>query len=234
LRQTYSELPHDIIDDVILVDDSSNDNTTQLAADLGIQEIIVHERNLGYGANQKTCYAKALKKEADIIIMIHPDYQYSPKLVRAMVSLIAENIYDVVLGSRIIGGGAIKGGMPVYKYFFNRVLTLIQNIIIGQKLSEFHTGLRAYHKRIFSKIILVHNSNDFVFDNELLVQAHFHEFKIGEISCPTKYFPDASSINFLRSLVYGIGCLLTSFKYVLHKRNIYKFKIFSKNEDAPL
>lgn len=234
MRQTYSELPHDIIDDVILVDDSSNDNTTQLAADLGIQEIIVHERNLGYGANQKTCYAKALKKEADIIIMIHPDYQYSPKLVRAMVSLIAENIYDVVLGSRIIGGGAIKGGMPVYKYFFNRVLTLIQNIIIGQKLSEFHTGLRAYHKRIFSKIILVHNSNDFVFDNELLVQAHFHEFKIGEISCPTKYFPDASSINFLRSLVYGIGCLLTSFKYVLHKRNIYKFKIFSKNEDAPL
>lgn len=226
LRNTFSEIPFDIVDEVILVDDASNDNTLQVAQDLGIKHIIRHEKNLGYGGNQKTCYKKALELGADIIIMLHPDYQYTPKLIPAMASILASNLYSVVLGSRILGNGALKGGMPLYKYIFNRILTFIQNFIMGQKLSEYHTGYRAFTREVIENINIYENSNDFVFDNQMLTQIIYKGFTIAEISCPTRYFEDASSINFKRSLKYGLGVLWTACQYRLQKWGIVKFKIF--------
>ena len=226
LEKTYHEIPFDIVDDVILTDDFSNDNTIALAKKIGIKHIIKHEYNKGYGANQKSCYRKAIELNADIVIMLHPDYQYTPKLIPAMCSLLANNVYHTVLGSRILGKSALKGGMPVYKYISNRFLTFVQNILMGQKLSEYHTGYRGFNISVLKKINFNNNSNDFVFDNQLLAQICFKKVVIGEISCPTKYFKEASSINFKRSLIYGLGCLSVSLKFFLHKNGIYKFKLF--------
>ena len=200
LRQTFDEIPHDIVDDIILIDDASHDATVEMARRLGIPTIR-HDRNRGYGGNQKTCYTAALARGADVVVMLHPDYQYTPKLVTAMASMIASGEFDVVLGSRILGRGALVGGMPVYKYISNRFLTLFENIIIGQKLSEYHTGYRAWSRAVLERLPLLHNSDDFEFDNQMLVQSVFFGFRIGEVSCPTKYFPEASSINFRRCVV---------------------------------
>jgi glycosyltransferase involved in cell wall biosynthesis len=227
LRQTYDELPHEYVDEVILVDDASHDRTSVVAKELGIHTII-HETNTGYGGNQKTCYRTALAHGADIVVMLHPDYQYSPKLVTAIVSMVASGHYDVVLGSRILGDDTLRGGMPLYKYVANRFLTLIQNLLLGAKLSEYHTGFRAFTRRVLEILPLEENSNDFVFDNEMLAQAHFFGFRIGEISCPTKYFADASSINFSRSVRYGFGVLGTSIKFFLQKRSLVKSRIFGR------
>lgn len=223
LEQTYSEIPLDIVDDVILVDDKSNDKTVQKAKDLGISKIFLHEENQGYGANQKTCYDEALNLNADIIVMLHPDYQYTPALIPSMASLIAKGTYDVVLGSRILGNGALKGGMPVYKYIFNRILTCIQNVLLGAKLSEYHTGFRAYSREVLKKINYKNNSNDFIFDNQVLAQVLYLGFEIAEITCPTKYEKDSSSINFWRSIKYGFGVLKTSLQYFLQKIGLAKF-----------
>lgn len=227
LRQTYAELPHEYVDGVILVDDASSDRTARIANEMGIKTI-VHEKNMGYGANQKTCYREALKHGADIIVMLHPDYQYSPRLVTAMASMIVSGHYDIVLGSRILGGNALKGGMPLYKYIANRILTFVENLALGIKLSEYHTGYRAFTREVLEKLPLGENSDDFVFDNEMLAQAAYFGFRIGEISCPARYFEDASSINFTRSVKYGLGVLLTSVKYVLQKYGIINSPIFSK------
>ena len=224
LEQTYNEIPFDIVDEVILVDDKSNDRTVQKAKELGIQNIFLHNDNQGYGANQKTCYDEALKLEADIVVMLHPDYQYTPKLIPSMVSPISNGIYQVVLGSRILGKGALKGGMPVYKYFFNRVLTFIQNILLGAKLSEYHTGFRAYSREVLEKINYIANSDNFVFDNQILTQIHYAGYKIAEISCPAKYADDSSSINVMNSIKYGFGVLKTSFQYTLQKSGLARFK----------
>lgn len=226
LERTYREIPFDIVDEVVLVDDNSHDKTVQTAKELGIQHVLLHTENKGYGANQKTCYNEALKIGADIIVMLHPDYQYTPKLIPAMVSLIANNIYPVVLGSRILGKGALKGGMPVYKYIANRILTLIQNLLLGAKLSEYHTGFRAYNKEVLQKINYNHNSDDFIFDNQVLAQIHYSRFEIAEITCPTIYTSDSSSINFARSIKYGFGVLVTSLKYFFHKKTFLKFNLF--------
>jgi len=226
LRQTYGELPREYVDEVILVDDASRDSTVAIARELGIRTII-HKENRGYGGNQKTCYAEALRHGADIVVMIHPDYQYSPRLVTAMASMIASGHYDVVLGSRILGGQALKGGMPLYKYIANRLLTFFENLVLGVKLSEYHTGYRAFSRTVLAALPLNANSDDFVFDNEMLAQVVYFGFKIGEISCPTKYFEDASSINFRRSVKYGFGVLATSAKFALQKWNVRKFPIFS-------
>ena len=228
LEATYREIPHDIVDEIILVDDASTDTTATLARSLNIKTI-VHERNKGYGGNQKTCYAAALESKADIVIMLHPDYQYTPRLISAMAYLLESKEFDVVLGSRILGGKAIEGGMPVYKYISNRVLTLLQNLIIGAKLSEYHTGYRAYTRRVLQSIPWSNNSDDFVFDNQLLSQAIFAGFRIGEITCPAKYFREASSINLARSINYGFGCLLTAVQYRLGKWNLFTSRIFSFN-----
>jgi glycosyltransferase involved in cell wall biosynthesis len=225
LYKTYNEIPKDIVDEVILVDDASKDMTAKLSKELGIKTL-VHLENKGYGANQKTCYKRALETGADIVIMLHPDYQYTPKLLPAMASMIASGIYDAVIASRIIGGGARKGGMPLYKYFFNRFLTFFQNILMGQKLSEYHTGYRAFTKEILKTLPLDKNSDDFVFDNQMLAQICYFGFKIGEVSCPTKYFEEASSINFKRSVKYGLGVLSTSLKYRLAKLKIVIPDIF--------
>ncbi len=225
LRQTYNDLPHEYIDEVLLVDDASRDRTVEVAHSLGIKTII-HDENKGYGANQKTCYREALRHSADIVVMVHPDYQYSPKLVTAMASMITSGHYDIVLGSRILGGDALKGGMPLYKYIANRFLTLLENFVLGAKLSEYHTGYRAFSRELLEKLPLEENSDDFVFDNEMLVQAVFFGFKIGELSCPSKYFDDASSINFRRSVRYGFGVLATCIQYVLQKFGIRKFSLF--------
>ncbi|MDP3113132.1 MAG: glycosyltransferase family 2 protein [Thermodesulfovibrionales bacterium] len=227
LEMTYREIPFDIVDDVLLVDDASSDKTADVAKSLGIKTVI-HPENMGYGGNQKTCYREALKLGADIVIMLHPDYQYTPKLIPAMAYLIESGEFDAVLGSRILSGGALKGGMPVYKYLSNRLLTLIQNILLGQKLSEYHTGYRAFKKEILERLPLEENSDDFVFDNQMLSQVIYFGYKIGEISCPAKYFPEASSINFRRSLVYGLSVLLTSIKYFSQKTGLFKFRIFSE------
>lgn len=227
LRQTFGELPHDYVDDVILVDDASRDKTAEIARALGINTI-VHRENRGYGANQKTCYKEALRLGADIVVMIHPDYQYSPKLVTAMASMVASGHYDVVLGSRILTGDTLKGGMPIYKYVANRVLTLAENLLLGIKLSEFHTGFRAFGREVFEKLPVWRNSDDFVFDNEILVQAVFFGFRIGEISCPTRYFKEASSINFSRSVTYGFGVLSTALKFRLQKSGIGRYSIFER------
>lgn len=229
LEDTYKEIPLEIVDELILVDDKSNDKTVKRAKDLGISQIIIHDKNLGYGANQKTCYKEALKSGADIVIMLHPDYQYTPKLIHSMAYLIANNVYPVVLGSRILGNGAIKGGMPLYKYFFNRILTLTQNILMGAKLSEYHTGYRAYSREVLQTINFNANSNDFVFDNQILAQILFAGFEIAEITCPTKYLKDSSSINFSRSVKYGFGVLKTSFQYLFQKIGLVKIRIFEVN-----
>ena len=214
LEQTYNEVPHDIVDEVLLTDDASVDDTVDLAKRLGIRTI-THDVNRGYGGNQKTCYKAAMGVGADIVVMLHPDYQYTPRLVTALVSMIAYDVYDAVIASRILGGTARKGGMPLYKYVANRFLTLAQNMLIGQKLSEYHTGYRAYSRRVLDTIPFGANSDDFIFDNEMLVQIHSYGFRIGEVSCPTSYFPEASSINFARSMKYGIGVLWTSVSYRL-------------------
>jgi glycosyltransferase involved in cell wall biosynthesis len=228
LESTYNEIPFDIVDNVILVDDGSTDNTVEKAKALGIKHIIVHDRNKGYGANQKSCYRKALELNSDIVVMLHPDYQYTPKLIHSMVYLIYNEVYDVVIGSRILGNGALKGGMPIYKYLANRILTFAQNILMQQKLSEYHTGYRAFSLRVLLSINFEINSDDFIFDNQMLAQICFNNFEIAEITCPTKYFEQASSINFRRSLKYGMGVLITSALYFLAKKRIYYSYIFKK------
>jgi glycosyltransferase involved in cell wall biosynthesis len=227
LRQTYEEIDRNIVDDVILVDDASSDNTVSVATELGIRHIIHHEVNKGYGGNQKSCYKKALELGADIIVMLHPDYQYTPALITPMVSLIANKIYSVVLGSRILGKGARKGGMPLYKYIFNRMLTMAQNMLMNQKLSEYHTGYRAYTREVLRSIPFENNSDDFVFDNEMLAQIFFAGYEIAEITCPTKYFKEASSINLKRSFIYGAGVLRVSIQYALQKARLGRFHIFN-------
>jgi len=226
LPKTYAEIPFDIVDEVVLVDDRSKDNTAEVARQIGIKHVITHEENKGYGGNQKTCYKKALELNADIVIMLHPDYQYTPLLIQSMSYLIANGLYPVVLGSRILGKGALKGGMPMYKYIFNRCLTLTQNILVNQKLSEYHTGYRAFSKEVLEKINLESNSDDFVFDNQMLSQIIYAGFEIAEVTCPTKYFPEASSINFRRSMKYGLGCLGVSLKHRFNKWGLMKSEMY--------
>jgi len=227
LLKTYEQIPKDIVDEVILVDDKSSDQTIAVAEKLNIK-IFAHPENKGYGGNQKTCYQQALNLNGDIIIMLHPDYQYDPRLITAMSSLIATDVYDAVIASRILGKTALSGGMPPYKYVANRCLTLLQNILIRQKVSEYHTGYRAFSKKLLENIPFLKNSNDFIFDNQLLLQIFFFNYRLGEISCPTKYEPESSSINFSRSLKYGWGVIVWSIKYCLAKSGI-KIKIFSKD-----
>ncbi len=227
LERTYNEIPFDIVDEVILVDDFSRDNTSELAKVLGIKHIIRHEKNKGYGGNQKTCYNKALELNANIVIMLHPDYQYTPKLIHSMAYLIANDVYKVVFGSRILGKGALKGGMPIYKYIANRFLTFFQNILIREKLSEYHTGYRAFSDEVLKKINYNLNSDDFVFDNQMISQIFYAGFEIAEITCPTKYFDEASSINFSRSMKYGLGVLDVSIKHFLNKLGIIKSNIYN-------
>jgi glycosyltransferase involved in cell wall biosynthesis len=225
LEATVKELP-EIVDFRILVDDSSSDRTVEVARQLGLLHF-VHDRNYGYGRNQQTCYREALNAGADVIIMVHPDYQYTPLLVTAIASMVAYGVYDVVLGSRILGGGALRGGMPVYKYISNRCLTLVQNWFLGAKLSEYHTGYRAFSRRVLEDLPLLENSDDFVFDNQMLAQCVYFGFHIGEVSCPTKYFPEASSINFRSSVKYGLGVLATSLQYGLQKAGVSRFRVFN-------
>jgi glycosyltransferase involved in cell wall biosynthesis len=226
LRQTFAELPHAIVDETILVDDASGDATVRVAAELGIRTII-HRQNRGYGGNQKTCYRAALAAQADVVVMLHPDHQYSPRLVAALASLVASGHYDIALGSRILGGQALRGGMPAYKYVANRFLTLVENLALGAKLSEYHTGFRAFSRAVLETLPLEENSDDFVFDNEMLVQAVAFGFRIGEISCPTKYFEEASSINFRRSVRYGLGVLSTAGKFLLRRTGLVSARLFS-------
>ena len=228
LERTYKEIPFDIVDDVVLVDDNSRDDTVTVGRELGIRHIIKHEKNKGYGGNQKSCYKKAIELGADIVIMLHPDYQYTPKLIHAMSAIIAFDVYPVVLASRILGNGALKGGMPMYKYIFNRFLTLFENILIWQKLSEYHTGYRAFSADVIRSIDFTHNSDDFVFDNEMISQIFMNGYEIAEVTCPTKYFEEASSINFSRSMKYGRGVLRVSLTHRLHKWGILKNKLYNK------
>jgi len=228
LRRTVDEIPRDVVDGILLVDDGSRDRTTELARTLGIPTF-VHVRNYGYGRNQKTCYVQALSMGADVVVMLHPDYQYSPRLITAMAGLITSREFDVVLGSRILGVGALAGGMPFYKYVFNRFLTLAQNLLLRHKLSEYHTGYRAFSRQVLTELPLNENSDDFVFDNQMLAQAIYFGFRIGEISCPTKYFEDASSINFRRSVQYGLGVLATSLAFRFNKWNLWKSRIFQRD-----
>jgi glycosyltransferase involved in cell wall biosynthesis len=225
LEKTYREIPFDIVDEVILVDDSSNDNTISVAERLGIKHIVQHEKNKGYGGNQKTCYNKALELGADIVVMLHPDYQYTPVLIPAMVSIIGSGLYPVVFGSRILGKSALTGGMPLYKYYSNRFLTFIQNLLLNQKLTEYHTGYRAYSSDVLRKVKFEKNSDDFIFDNEMIALIFFNGFQIAEVTCPTKYFEGASSINFRRSVKYGLGVLRVSVLYFLTRTKIYKWKL---------
>ena len=225
LAATVAELP-DIVDDRILVDDASRDDTAAIAASLGLSTF-VHDANYGYGRNQTTCYREALNAGADVVVMVHPDYQYTPLLVTAMASMVAFGVYDVVIGSRILGGTARSGGMPLYKYISNRLLTAWQNLFLGAKLSEYHTGYRAFSRKVLETLPLLENSDDFVFDNEMLTQCVFFGFRIGEVSCPTKYFAEASSINFRRSVRYGIGVLATTLKFFLQRKGLGRFKIFN-------
>ncbi|MFC5412835.1 glycosyltransferase family 2 protein [Larkinella bovis] len=225
LERTFREIPFDLIDDVILVDDASPDNTVEEARRLGIRHIIRHEKNRGYGGNQKSCYAKALELNADIVVMLHPDYQYTPKLITAMVSLIGNELYPVVFGSRILGKGALKGGMPLYKYVANRFLTFTQNLLLNQKLSEYHTGYRAFSGDVLRSLDFTHNSDDFIFDNEMIAQIFYKGYEIAEVTCPTKYFEEASSINFRRSSIYGLGVLKVSLFYRLTKWGLMNWKV---------
>lgn len=227
LKRTYDEIPRDIVDDIMLIDDKSGDNTVGLARSLGIK-VFVHDKNLGYGGNQKTCYAQALKAGADVVVMLHPDYQYPPKLITPMAALITSGMFDVVLGSRILGNKAIKGGMPVYKYIANRILTLLENSMIREKLSEYHTGYRAFSREVLASLPLLENSDDFVFDNQMLLQAFYFGYRVGEITCPASYTKDSSSINFSRSVVYGLQVLGTAWKYILGKYGFKTSRIFDK------
>ena len=220
LERTYREIPFDLVDEVILVDDHSPDNTVDVAKSLGIKHVIRHDKNKGYGGNQKTCYNKALELGGDIVIMLHPDYQYTPMLLTAMISIIGNELYPVVFGSRILGMGALKGGMPMYKYIANRFLTFFQNVLLGQKLSEYHTGYRAFSREVLQKVPFERCDDDFVFDNEMIAQIFWHGFEIAEVTCPTKYFEEASSINFMRSSKYGLGVLRVSILYRLAKWGI--------------
>ncbi len=224
LEKTYNEIPFDIVDEVVLVDDRSRDNTVEVARQIGIKHVIEHEQNKGYGGNQKTCYDTALKLGGDIVIMLHPDYQYTPKLIQSMAYLIANDVFPVVMGSRILGNGALKGGMPLIKYISNRGLTLIQNVLINQKLSEYHTGYRAFSREVLTAIDYHANSDDFVFDNQMISQIIYKGFPVGEITCPTKYFKEASSINLSRSTVYAFGVLGTSFTHLFNKMGMLKSK----------
>src|ERR1035437_7091874 len=230
LEKTYNEIPFDCVDDVVLVDDMSKDDTIEVGTRLGIKHIIRHEKNKGYGGNQKSCYDKALELNADIVIMLHPDYQYTPLLIHSMAHIIANGLYPVVFGSRILGKGALKGGMPFYKYIFNRCLTLSQNILLNQKLSEYHTGYRAFSREVLETVNYQANNDDFVFDNEMISQIFMADFEIAEITCPTKYFPDASSINFSRSMKYGLGVLRVSFTHFFYKLGWNKSKIYERKK----
>ncbi|MGA8831768.1 MAG: glycosyltransferase family 2 protein [Desulfomonilaceae bacterium] len=232
LERTVSELDKQVVDEILLVDDYSRDRTVNLARSMGIRSFL-HDRNYGYGRNQKTCYAEALKSGADVIVMLHPDYQYSPRLVPAMAAMIVSEEYDVVMGSRILGGKARKSGMPLYKYISNRALTFVENLLLGSKLSEFHTGYRAFSKRVLESLPMHQNSDDFMFDNEMLAQAIFFDFNVGEISCPTRYFHEASSINFRRSVIYGFGVLWTAIRFKLQKLGIGNFRIFNGSSSRP-
>lgn len=225
LGRTYREIPLDIVDEIILVDDASPDNTVEVARQLGIKHVIRHDKNKGYGGNQKTCYAKALELGGDIVVMVHPDYQYTPLLVPAMVSIIGNDLYPVVFASRILGKGALKGGMPMYKYIANRFLTFTQNLLMNQKLSEYHTGYRAFSGEVLRSLDFTHNSDDFIFDNEMIAQIFYKGYEIGEVTCPTKYFDEASSINFRRSSIYGLGVLRTSVLYMFTKLGLMRWKI---------
>ena len=226
LQQTYSEIPKEVVDEVLLVDDSSSDSTVALAREMGVTTF-VHRENFGYGRNQKTCYREALRRNADVVIMVHPDYQYSPKLIVPMAGMIAYGEYDVVLGSRILGSGTLRGGMPRYKYIANRFLTAFQNLMMRQKLSEYHTGYRAFSRQVLAALPLEENTDDFVFDNEMLTQIAYFNYRIGELSCPTRYFAEASSISFGHSVKYGFGVLATAIKYRLQKMHLGNFRIFS-------
>ena len=226
LVATYAEIPFDIVDEVVLVDDCSSDETPEVARQLGIQHIIEHPKNIGYGGNQKTCYKKALDLGADIVVMVHPDYQYTPKLIPSMSFLIAQELYQVVLGARILGKGALRGGMPLYKYFFNRLLTAFENVMVGAKLSEYHTGYRAFSRKVLEEINFASNSDDFIFDNQVLSQVIFAGYEIGEITCPTKYFGEASSINFRRSVKYGFGVILTSWMHFFQRIGLANFEMY--------
>jgi glycosyltransferase involved in cell wall biosynthesis len=228
LKRTYDEIPMDLVDEIILCDDASKDNTVELAHELGIHHVLRHESNKGYGGNQKSLYNKALEIGGDIIIMLHPDYQYTPLLIPSMVNIIGEGLYPVVLGSRILGGGARRGGMPLYKYIFNRMLTFTQNILVSYKLSEYHTGYRAFSREVLETINFNSNNDDFVFDNEMLSQIIFHNFHIGEVTCPTKYFDEASSINFRRSMKYGFGVLRVSFNHRFAKWGLRKMELYKR------
>jgi glycosyltransferase involved in cell wall biosynthesis len=227
LEQTFREVPHEFVDEVILVDDGSRDTTTQVAAQLGLTTFL-HKQNLGYGRNQKTCYREALRRGADIVIMLHPDYQYSPNLIVSLAAMIAYGEYDVALGSRILGVGALKGGMPLYKYVSNRFLTLFENLLLRYKISEYHTGYRAFSREVLDALPLEANSDDFVFDNQMLAQIIYFGYRMGELSCPTRYFQEASSINFWRSVTYGFGVLTTAIQFRLQKWGLARFRIFSK------
>jgi len=228
LERTYREIPLDIVDEVILCDDASKDDTIELAREIGIQHIIIHKKNRGYGGNQKSLYNKALELGADIVIMLHPDYQYTPLLIPAMVNIIGDDLYPVVLGSRILGKGALRGGMPMYKYIANRLLTFVQNILIDYKLSEYHTGYRAFSREVLMSIRFNDNSDDFVFDNEMLSQIIYAGFDIGEVTCPTKYFEEASSINLARSMRYGLGVLRVSINHLLQRWGLANFSMYEK------
>lgn len=228
LKRTYAEIPRDIVDEIILTDDASLDNTVELSKTLDLTTL-AHVENKGYGANQKTCYQEALRGKGDIVIMLHPDYQYTPKLIPAMASLISQGIFDSVIGSRILGNKAVAGGMPVYKYFSNRALTFLENLIINQKMSEYHSGYRAFSRKVLETIPLLENSDDFIFDNQMLLQILYFGFNVGEVSCPAYYFPDASSINFQRSVTYGLGVLQTATQYFLAKKEIKSNPIFDPN-----
>ena len=225
LERTYREIPLDLVDDIILVDDASPDNTVEVARALGIHHVIRHDKNKGYGGNQKTCYAKAIELGADIVVMLHPDYQYTPLLLPAIISIIGNDLYPVVFASRILGKGALKGGMPIYKYVANRFLTFTQNLLMNQKLSEYHTGYRAFSGEVLRSLDFTHNSDDFIFDNEMIAQIFYKGYDIGEVTCPTKYFDEASSINFRRSSIYGLGVLRTSVLYFLTKVGLMHWKI---------
>ncbi len=233
LSRTVNDIPRSLVDDIILTDDASRDNTAELAQELGLH-VIRHEANRGYGGNQKTCYQAALDRGADIVVMLHPDYQYSPRLVSAMASMIASGHYDAVLASRILGGGALSGGMPFYKYVANRALTFTENLALGQKLSEYHTGYRAWSRVVLEKLPLLTCSDDFVFDNQMIAQAVHYGFRLGEISCPTRYFAEASSINFRRSVVYGLGVLRTAADFRLHKLGLRRSRLFPSEESQRL
>ena len=230
LEQTISEVDREIVDDLILTDDGSSDNTVEIARNLGLHTII-HDQNRGYGANQKTCYAAALDRGSDVVVMLHPDYQYSPRLVPAMAAMIVSGHYDVVLGSRILGGGALSGGMPLWKYMANRSLTFVENLLLGQKLSEYHTGLRAWSSTILKRLPLHLCSDDFVFDNQMIAQALHASAHIGEITCPTRYFDDASSINFTRSVVYGFGVLNTALRYRLAHSGLKEYPLLGETDN---